>query len=86
MSFQSTKVAAIDGGYEIAGDLTMHGVTKPISFKVKGGDKVVEFPKGTMRIGLVSTFSIKRSEFGVSAELGGLGDEIPISIGIEAAK
>jgi polyisoprenoid-binding protein YceI len=86
MSFQSTKVKAIDGGFEVTGDLTMHGVTKPITFKVKGGDKVVEFPKGTMRIGLVSTFSVVRSDFGVSAELGGLGDEIPISIGIEAAK
>jgi polyisoprenoid-binding protein YceI len=86
MSFQSTKVKAVDGGYEVTGDLTLHGVTKPVSFKLKGGDKVVEFPKGTKRIGLVSTFSIVRSDFGVTAELGALGDEIPISIGIEAAK
>jgi len=86
MSFQSTKVKAVDGGYEVTGDLTLHGVTKPISLKLKGGDKVVEFPKGTKRIGLVSTFSIVRSDFGVSAELGALGDEIPISIGIEAAR
>ena len=69
MSFQSTKVKAVDGGYEVTGDLTLHGVTKPVSFKLKGGDKVVEFPKGTKRIGLVSTFSIVRSDFGVSAEL-----------------
>ena len=86
MSFQSTKVKAIDGGYEVTGDLTLHGVTKPVTIKFKGGDKVVEFPKGTMRIGLVSTFSILRSDFGVTAELGNLGDEIPISVGIEAAK
>ena len=86
MSFQSTKVKAVDGGYEVTGDLTLHGVTKPVSLKLKGGDKVVEFPKGTKRIGLVSTFSIVRSEFGVTAEIGALGDEIPISIGIEAAK
>ena len=86
MSFQSTKVKAIDGGYEVTGDLTLHGVTKPVSFKLKGGDKVVEFPKGTKRIGLVSTLSIVRSDFGVTTELGALGDEIPISIGIEAAK
>jgi polyisoprenoid-binding protein YceI len=86
MLFQSTKVKAVDGGYEVTGDLTLHGVTKPISFKLKGGDKVVEFPKGTKRIGLVSTFSIVRSDFGVTAEPVALGDEIPISIGIEAAK
>jgi polyisoprenoid-binding protein YceI len=86
MSFQSTKVTAIDGGYEVTGDLTLHGVTKPITFKLKGGDKVVEFPKGTKRIGLTSTFAIVRSDFGVNAELGALGDEIPITVGIEAAK
>jgi polyisoprenoid-binding protein YceI len=86
MSFQSTKVTAIDGGYEVTGDLTLHGVTKPVTLQLKGGDKVVEFPKGTKRIGLVSTFSILRSDFGVTAEPVALGDEIPISIGIEAAK
>jgi len=86
LSFQSTKVKAVEGGYEVTGDLTLHGVTKPVSFKIKGADKEVEFPKGTKRIGFVSTFSIVRSEFGVSAEVGALGDEVPISIGIEAAK
>ena len=86
MTFQSTKVTAIDGGYEVTGDLTLHGVTKQISFKIKGGDKVVEFPKGIKRIGLLSSFSIVRSEFGVSTELGALGDEVSIVVGLEAAK
>src|SRR5664279_1499192 len=45
MTFQSTKVKAIEGGFEVTGDLTMHGVTKPLTIKLKGGDKVVEFPK-----------------------------------------
>ena len=86
MTFQSTKVAPIDGGFEVTGDLTMHGVTKPITFKLKGGDKEVEFPKGTKRVGVVSTFSIIRSEFGVTAEIGNLGDEIPVTVGIQASK
>ncbi len=86
MSFQSTMVKAIDGGYEVTGDLTMHGVTKPISFKLKGADKVVEFPKGKQRIGMVSEFSILRSEFGMTVEPKALGDEISILVGIEAAK
>lgn len=86
MSFQSTNVKAVDGGYEVTGDLTLHGVTKPVTFTLRGGDKVVEFPKKTMRIGFVSMLSIRRSDFGVNAELKLLGDEIPIFIGIEAAK
>lgn len=86
MSFQSTNVKAVEGGYDVTGDLTLHGITKPVSFTLKGGDKIVEFPKRTKRIGLVSTLSIRRSDFGVNAELKSLGDEIPIFIGIEAAK
>jgi polyisoprenoid-binding protein YceI len=34
----------------------------------------------------VSTFSIRRSDFGVNAEPKALGDEVSIFIGIEAAK
>jgi polyisoprenoid-binding protein YceI len=86
MSFQSTSVKPVDGGYEVSGDLTMHGVTKPLTITLKGGDKVVEFPKKKKRIGFVSSFSLRRSEFGVSADLKSLGDEIPILIGIEAAR
>lgn len=86
MSFQSTKVKAVDGGYEVTGDLTMHGVTKPLTFKLKGADKVVEFPKGTQRIGFVSTFSLLRSDYGMTVEPKALGDEIEIIVGIEAAK
>ena len=86
MKFQSTKVVPVDGGYEVTGNLELHGVTKPVTFTLKGGDKVVEFPKGTKRIGLVSTFSIRRSDYGVNTEPKNLGDEIPIFIGIEASK
>ena len=46
LTFQSTKVKAVDGGYEVTGDFTLHGVTKPLTFTLKGGDKTVEFPKG----------------------------------------
>src|SRR5262245_38788397 len=81
MSFQSTKVKAVDGGFDVTGDLTLHGVTRPISLTLKGGDKVVEFPKGMRRIGLVATFSIRRSDFGMTVEPKALGDEVPISVG-----
>jgi polyisoprenoid-binding protein YceI len=87
MVFQSKSVKPIDGGYEVAGELTLHGVTKDLTLVLKGGDKVVEFPKGTQRIGVVTTPVIKRSDFGMNAELPkSLGDEVTINIGLEAAK
>lgn len=86
LSFKSTKVKATDAGYEVTGDLTLHGVTKPVTMKLKGGHKVVEFPKGTPRIGVTSSVTIKRSEFDMKTALEALGDDVHIIVGLEAAK
>lgn len=85
LSFKSTKVKATDAGYEVTGDLTLHGVTKPVTLTLKGGHKVVEFQK-IPRIGVTSAVTIKRSEFGMKTELGALGDDVHIIVGLEAAK
>ena len=86
LTFQSTSVKAVEGGYETTGDLTLHGVKKPVTFTLKGGDKTVEFPKGMMRIGFTVLLSIKRSEFDMKTGLDALGDEIFIDMGVEAVK
>jgi polyisoprenoid-binding protein YceI len=86
LTFESTKVKTVKGGYEVTGDLTMHGVTKPVKFTLKGGDKVIEFPPGTKRIGFVSDLTVKRSDFDMKTALDSLGDEIQVSIGIEATR
>jgi polyisoprenoid-binding protein YceI len=86
MTFQSTKVRPIDGGYEVTGDLSLHGVTKSITLVLKGGDKEVEFPKGMHRIGVETSPTINRVDFGMRSEKPGLGDEVYITMGIEAAK
>ncbi len=83
--FKSTKVKATDAGYEVMGDLTIHGVTKPVTMTLKGGHKVVE-GRGIQRIGVTSSVTIKRSEFGMTTELGALGDDVHIIVGLEATK
>lgn len=86
LTFTSKSVKPVTGGYEVAGDLTVHGVTKPVAFTLKGGDKVVEFPKGMHRVGFTTELTIKRSDFDMKTSLDALGDDIPIEIGVEAAK
>ena len=86
LTFRSTGVKPIAGGFEVTGDLTIHGVTKPVTLTFAGGDKVVEFPKGTKRIGLVSEFSVLRTDYGVNTAQSGLGDEVTIVVGVEAAQ
>lgn len=87
ITFHSTSVKPVDGGYEVTGDLTMHGTTKSITVNLKGGNKV-QPPRGNQRTGFVTDFTLKRSDFGVgSAKFNGmLGDEVPVSIGIEGEK
>jgi polyisoprenoid-binding protein YceI len=87
ITFKSTSVKAIDGGYEVKGDLTMHGVTKPVAFSLKGG-KTAEFPKGTKRTGYASELTVKRSDFEVGKPdfAAALGDEVQISIDFEGTK
>lgn len=84
MTFKSTAVKAVEGGYQVTGDMTMHGVTKSITFTLKGG-KTVEFPKGMPRTGFTATLMVKRSDFGVGAA-GPIGDEVHIAIGMEGTK
>src|SRR5580765_7884503 len=49
IEFKSTSTKAIDGGYEVTGDFTMHGKTRKITLVLKGG-KELEF-KGMKRVG-----------------------------------
>lgn len=92
ITFQSTNcVLAGKRQYELAGNLTLHGVTKPITFHTvfEGFNKD---PRGRERVGFHSTASIDRNEFGLSfnspLEAGGIvvGNEVSIELYIEAIR
>jgi len=85
ITFKSTSVKAGEGGLAVTGDLTMHGVTKSISFTLKGG-KTAEFPKGVTRIGYTTDLTLKRSDFGMDRLVGPVGDEVQISVSFEGVK
>lgn len=85
MTFQSTKVKKVDGGLDVTGDLTLHGITKQVVVPLRGG-KMAEFPKGKMRVGYEASLTIQRSQFDVKEALEALGDDVFITIGVEAVK
>ncbi|MDQ0462532.1 polyisoprenoid-binding protein YceI [Caulobacter ginsengisoli] len=68
MTFVSTKVVQTGPDTaDITGDLTMHGVTKPVVLHAKyngGYDKMAMDPGGS-RIGFSATGTLKRSDFGM---------------------
>ncbi|HET8746919.1 MAG TPA: YceI family protein [Ramlibacter sp.] len=87
LSFVSTGVK-LDGNGEgtVAGNLTLHGVTKPVTLKLKhiGSGKGM---KGEQRVGYVATGTIKRTDFGMTYGVPGAAtDEVDLRIGIEAIK
>lgn len=81
ITFKSTSF----NGEELKGDLTIHGVTKPVSFEV---EKVGEGndPWGGYRAGFEASTTIKRSEFGVSYFIPGVTDETEIEVFIEGIR
>ncbi len=83
IEFRSTKVKPVDGGYEVTGDFTMHGTTKPITFVLSGGQEITD-RKGVKRVGLSTETVIKRSDFNFDPKaIGAIGDEALILIDCE---
>lgn len=90
ITFKSRRVKQTGANAgEIAGDLTMHGVTRPITLNVQLlGDSEAAAKNPTTRW-RVTTAPLKRSEFGIGTGAGGawtIGDEVAVEIGIEAAR
>jgi polyisoprenoid-binding protein YceI len=93
ITFRSTGAAATgEGELSVTGDLTIHGVTKPVVLKVEGPTAEGKDPWGNIRIGASATTKIKRSEFGLSynavLETGGflIGDELKVEIEVSLIK
>ena len=85
MTFKSKSVKSVKDGYEVTGDLTLHGETKSLTFALKGGRKA-EFPKGVQRTGYSTELMLKRSDFGMDKMKPAIGDEVYISISFEGTK
>ena len=68
----------------VNGDLTIHGVTKPVTLAVKNF-KCAEHPlKKVPACGADATVNIKRSEFGVSTYSPNVGEEVALELQVEA--
>lgn len=90
ITFKSTKVEkAGKGKFKVTGDLTMHGVTKPVVLAVEGPTAEIKSPMGTLVRGLKATGKLNRKDFGLNwnaaLEAGGVlvGDEVNLEIDAE---
>jgi polyisoprenoid-binding protein YceI len=93
MKFVSTKYENVDndGSYEVYGDLTIRGITKPVKLDAEFGG-VIKDPWGSTRAGITVTGKINRKEFGLTwsgtTETGSLivSDEVRLHVALEFVK
>jgi polyisoprenoid-binding protein YceI len=89
MTFRSTKVEPGGTGLLVTGDLTLKGVTKPVTLDVEYLGSETD-PWGGTRAGFEGTTQISRKEWGVNFNVpmdGGrllVGDKIDIVVAVQA--
>ena len=84
LTFKSKHTEANGAGrLKVTGDLTIHGVTKEVVLEVEGPSETMKDPRGNQHMGASASTKINRQDFGVSADSGMVGDEIPITIDVE---
>ena len=87
MTFASTAIRDLGSEeYEADGDLTIMGVTRPVSLNVTSF-RCIQHPVNKRDLcGADASVAIKRSEWGIKRGATGIGDDVKISIQIEAHK
>ena len=87
-TFVSTSVAKSGNGLTVTGNLTLHGVTKPVTLNVEGPTGPVQGMDKKPHEGFSATTTIKRTDFGIAAKMPAavVGDELQLTIDLDVAK
>ena len=87
MTFKSRSINVLsDRTADILGDLTLHGVTKPVTLHTTFNDaRAIDLTRD-YRAGFSATAKIKRSDFGMTTYLPLIGDDVDITIEVESVR
>ncbi len=87
-TFVSTSVAKHGDGLTVNGNLTLHGVTKPVVLDVEGPTGPVPGMDKKPHSGFSATTTIKRTDFGIASKFPAavLGDDVKLTIDLDVAK
>ena len=88
-SFTSRQVERIDGRYRVAGQLTLHGVTREVILDASYGGEWTD-ARGRTKRGFSAQTTVKRSDFGIRSGMAGerlvAGEDIRITLEVIANK
>ena len=89
MTYRSTSITEHGSNWIVEGELSLHGVTRPVELKLELNGFTGD-PYGGTRAGFSATAEINRSDFGIEFNIpmdgGGVvvGDKVSIALEIEA--
>ena len=88
ITFKSTSVKEVTKGkLEVTGDFTLHGVTKKITIPITNAGTMAGMQPGSVVAGFTDgAVTINRNDYGIKTYPGALGDDVAISLNIEAGK
>ena len=92
ITFKSNKVEKAGENLTVTGDLTMHGVTRPVTLTAEGFTTEAKDPWGNIKRGGSATTKLNRKDFGLTwnkaLETGGVvvGDDVSITLDLELNK
>lgn len=87
ITFKSTKLEQKDANHgTITGDLTLHGVTKPVTLDVTLNGAAPHPMNQKPTLGFSATGMLKRSDFGIAKWLPNVGDSVQLIIETEMQK
>jgi polyisoprenoid-binding protein YceI len=87
-TFVSTSVAKGGAGLTVSGNLTLHGVTKPVVLQVEGPTGPVTGMDKKPHSGFSATTTVKRTDFGIATGYPStvVGDDVALTIDLDVVK
>ncbi|NNH72211.1 YceI family protein [Nocardia uniformis] len=85
LTFNALEPIRIDEDFEVTGEVTLGGVTRPVTLDVEWGGIQVFAQTGDNHIGFTATGTIKRTDFGVATAIPAamISDKIAIELDIQ---
>lgn len=83
--FKSARVKKTRGGATVTGQLSLHGVTRGVTVKMRIVGKGKD-PWGNSRVGFEGTFSVKLKDYKIKGMAGAVGDRIDLIVAVEGMR